>query len=54
MIPRACALSRPDFFATLGIPLRLGRDVSQSDTVDRPFAAVVSEFLSTAIGRAET
>lgn len=33
----------PGFFAALGIPLQLGRDVSESDTVDRPFVAVVSQ-----------
>jgi putative ABC transport system permease protein len=33
----------PEFFATLGIPLRLGRDVSDSDTTDSPAVAVVSE-----------
>ena len=33
----------PGFFAALGIPLHRGRDVSESDTIDRPFAAVVSE-----------
>ena len=33
----------PGFFAALGIPLDRGRDVSESDTIDRPFAAVVSE-----------
>jgi len=33
----------PGFFATLGIPLLRGRDVRASDTVDTPFAAVVSE-----------
>jgi len=48
----------PGFFDTLGIPLREGRNVSESDTADRPFVAVVSEsfvkrFLSDerAIGR---
>ncbi len=30
------------FFATMGIPLVAGRDVSESDTIDQPFAAVVS------------
>jgi putative ABC transport system permease protein len=30
------------FFATMGIPLLAGRDVSESDTIDQPFAAVVS------------
>jgi len=33
----------PGLFATLGIPLQRGRDVGESDTVDAPFAAVVSE-----------
>jgi predicted permease len=33
----------PGFFATLGIPLRMGRDLAESDTPDRPFAAVVSQ-----------
>ena len=33
----------PGYFATLGIPLRLGRDVSETDTLQAPFAAVVSE-----------
>jgi len=33
----------PGFFATLRIPLLAGRDVDESDTVERPFAAVVSE-----------
>jgi predicted permease len=33
----------PGFFATLGIPIRQGRDVSESDTADSPFVAVVSE-----------
>jgi putative ABC transport system permease protein len=32
----------PGFFATLGVPLHQGRDVSDSDTVDRQFVAVVS------------
>jgi predicted lysophospholipase L1 biosynthesis ABC-type transport system permease subunit len=33
----------PEFFAALGIPIRQGRDVSESDTRDSPFVAVVSE-----------
>jgi hypothetical protein len=33
----------PGFFAITGIPLLMGRDVAESDTIDRPFAAVVSE-----------
>jgi predicted permease len=33
----------PDFFKTLGIPLRLGRDVAESDVLTSPMVAVVSE-----------
>jgi predicted permease len=33
----------PGFFATMGIPLGAGRDIAESDTIDRPFVAVVSE-----------
>lgn len=33
----------PGFFATLGIPLHRGRDVAESDSIDAPFVAVVSE-----------
>jgi putative ABC transport system permease protein len=33
----------PGYFATLGIPLLAGRDVSESDTTESPFAAVVSQ-----------
>ncbi|HEV7768877.1 MAG TPA: ABC transporter permease [Thermoanaerobaculia bacterium] len=33
----------PQFFSTLGIPLRRGRDVSEVDTQDHPYVAVVSE-----------
>jgi predicted permease len=33
----------PGFFATLGIPLHRGRDVSESDTSTSPFVAVVSQ-----------
>jgi putative ABC transport system permease protein len=33
----------PHFFATLGIPLRRGRDVAATDTLEQPFVAVVSE-----------
>ena len=35
----------PQFFSTLRIPLRLGRDVSDTDTRDRSPVAVVSESL---------
>lgn len=33
----------PRFFATLGIPVRRGRDVEMTDTREQPFVAVVSE-----------
>ena len=33
----------PDFFATMGVPIQSGRDVSETDTIDHPFVAVVSE-----------
>ncbi|HJU66460.1 MAG TPA: ABC transporter permease, partial [Gemmatimonadaceae bacterium] len=33
----------PGFFKTMGIPIRQGRDVSESDMRDQPFVAVVSE-----------
>ncbi len=33
----------PSFFSTMGISLKSGRDVSEADTADRPYAAVVSE-----------
>jgi putative ABC transport system permease protein len=33
----------PGLFKTLGIPLRRGRDVTESDTSDRPRVAIVSE-----------
>ena len=33
----------PAYFGTMGIPIRAGRDISQSDTQDAPPVAVVSE-----------
>ena len=33
----------PELFSTLGIPIQSGRGVSESDTADRPYVAVVSE-----------
>ena len=33
----------PGLFSTLGIPIKSGRAVSESDTADRPYVAVVSE-----------
>lgn len=35
----------PGTFAALGIPLKSGRDFSDTDTLDRPFVAVVNEAL---------
>ena len=35
----------PGTFAALGIPLKNGRDLDDSDTFDRPFVAVVNEAL---------
>src|SRR5215471_18984158 len=36
----------PGYFATLGIPLRAGRDFSDSDSLDRPRVVVVDETLA--------
>jgi putative ABC transport system permease protein len=36
----------PDFFSTLRIPLRRGRDVSEQDKLTVPFVAVISESLA--------
>ena len=33
----------PGFFATMAIPIQSGRDVSEADTTDTPYIAVVSE-----------
>jgi len=33
----------PGFFATMGVPIKAGRDVSVSDTNETPYVAVVSE-----------
>jgi putative ABC transport system permease protein len=41
----ALSVVAPGAFATLGIPLKSGRDFSESDTLDRPFVAVVNEAL---------
>jgi putative ABC transport system permease protein len=35
----------PQYFATLGVPLRRGRDVSEADAPGQPLVAVVSESL---------
>jgi predicted permease len=36
----------PGLFSTMGIPFQSGRDVSETDTADRPYVAVVSESLA--------
>ena len=36
----------PGAFATLGIPLKTGRDFNAADTYDAPFAAIVNEALA--------
>jgi putative ABC transport system permease protein len=36
----------PDYFKTMAIPLRLGRDFSVRDREDRPFVAIVNEALA--------
>ncbi len=33
----------PGFFATMGIPVKSGRDINEADASDRPYVAVVSE-----------
>ena len=38
----------PGTFATLGIPLKRGRDFNDGDTYDAPFAAVINEALAKA------
>ncbi|MEJ2217139.1 MAG: ABC transporter permease [Gemmatimonadota bacterium] len=40
----------PQYFATLGIPLRRGRDIRESDRLDQPFVAVVSESFARRYG----
>jgi len=42
----------PGFFSTLGVPLRSGRDVADSDITTAPNVAVVSESFVRQIGRA--
>jgi len=39
-------LASPGYFATLGIPLRRGRECTEGDIYDRPFVAIVSESLA--------
>lgn len=40
------ALSSPQYFSTLGIPLLRGRDFQSSDTYDSQFVAIISEELA--------
>jgi predicted permease len=44
--PASARFVTPGFMATLGIPLRSGRDLRDSDTREAPFVAVVSESLA--------
>jgi putative ABC transport system permease protein len=39
----ALRFATPEYFATMGIPLRAGRDIAGTDTRERPLVAVVSE-----------
>ncbi len=41
--PASLRFVTPGFFETLRIPIRLGRDVRETDTRDAPFVAVVSD-----------
>jgi putative ABC transport system permease protein len=43
--PASLRFVTPDYFGALGIPLRRGRDVAESDTFEAPFVVVVSESL---------
>jgi putative ABC transport system permease protein len=36
----------PDYFKTLSVPIRSGRDVSETDTLQTPLVAVISESLA--------
>jgi putative ABC transport system permease protein len=40
------ALASPGYFATMGIPLTQGREFTDADLYDRPFAAIISESLA--------
>jgi putative ABC transport system permease protein len=39
----------PGYFETMGVPLRAGRDVSDSDTRESPFVAIVSESFARSV-----
>ena len=40
------SLAGPEYFSTMGIPLRRGRDFTTGDGYDRPFVAIISESLA--------
>jgi predicted permease len=40
------ALSSPQYFATLGIPLMRGREFAKSDVYESPFVAIISQSLA--------
>jgi predicted permease len=42
------SVAAPNTFATLGIPLRSGRDFNDGDTYDAPFVAVINDALAKA------
>ena len=39
-------VSRPDYFQTMGIPLRAGRDFTERDTPDAPGVVILNETLA--------
>ena len=44
--PASLRFVTPGYFATLGIPLKAGRDVEERDTNSAPYVAVISESLA--------
>ncbi|HZF41173.1 MAG TPA: ABC transporter permease [Blastocatellia bacterium] len=42
----AFQISRPDYFRTMGIPLRAGRDFTEHDTPDAPGVVIINETLA--------
>ena len=45
-IEAAFRVSRPDYFQTMGIPLRAGRDFTDSDRPDAPGVTIINETLA--------